>query len=134
MKSCQTSDSKKQLLLKRLAKYLALYCVRNTYLEDLHAGSVPDSACGDRSDVRVLTPTRGIPWPEVSRLDNAEMKRLMVEVVNRCYAVLAAMADEQSAEEVFRLLACSDPIPEWHDPDISGLDDVVERLRSRAGR
>jgi len=34
-------------VLKRLAKYLAEQCFRNTMLEDLHAGITPDSQIGD---------------------------------------------------------------------------------------
>jgi len=39
------------LLQKRLAKYIVQRCVRNSVLEDLHAGIVPDSKAGDCSDV-----------------------------------------------------------------------------------
>jgi len=37
-------------------------CVRNTGLEDLHAGVAPSSATGDYSDVKVVTPYGEIPW------------------------------------------------------------------------
>jgi hypothetical protein len=40
-------------VLKRLAKYLAQQCFRNTMLEDLHAGITPDSQTGDYTDVNV---------------------------------------------------------------------------------
>jgi hypothetical protein len=42
--------------MKRLAKYLAQQCFRNTMLEDLHAGIVPDSQTGDYTDVVVRSP------------------------------------------------------------------------------
>jgi len=35
---------------QRLAKHIALRCFRNSILEDLHAGKVPDSRRGDYSD------------------------------------------------------------------------------------
>lgn len=54
-------------------------------LEDLHAGRFPRSATGDYSDVRVVTPDGDIPWTEVSRLSDPEMKALMIEVTNRLY-------------------------------------------------
>jgi hypothetical protein len=38
-------------VLKRLARYLAQQCFRNTMLEDLHAGTTPDSQIGDYTDV-----------------------------------------------------------------------------------
>jgi len=37
-------------LQKRLAKYLVQRCLRNSVLEDLHAGIAPDSKGGDYSD------------------------------------------------------------------------------------
>ena len=43
-------------LAARLAKALAVTCVRNTFLEDLHAGISPSSRAGDHSDVTVVTP------------------------------------------------------------------------------
>jgi hypothetical protein len=46
-----------EVLRKRLAKYMALLCFRNTdVLEDLHSGEVPVSEAGDYSDVKVVTP------------------------------------------------------------------------------
>jgi len=43
-------------LKKRLAKYLAQQCFRNTMLEDLHAGITPSSQTGDYTDVVVQSP------------------------------------------------------------------------------
>lgn len=71
--------------LERFALLLAETCVRNTGLEDLHAGRFPRSATGDYSDVRVVTPDGDIPWTEVSRISDPEMKALMIEVTNRLY-------------------------------------------------
>jgi hypothetical protein len=39
--------------LKRLAKYTAQQCFRNTVVEDFHAGITPYSYAGDYSDVFV---------------------------------------------------------------------------------
>lgn len=39
------------VLQQRLAKYLVLKCFRNSVLEDLHAGIIPDSKSGDYTDV-----------------------------------------------------------------------------------
>jgi hypothetical protein len=41
------------ILQQRLAKYLVLQCVRNSHLENLHAGIAPSSAAGDYADVTV---------------------------------------------------------------------------------
>src|SRR5260370_38645208 len=73
------------VLQQRLAKYPVLQCFRNSMLEDLHAGISPSSASGDYSDVTVSSPYGAIPWPKVSRLNDDEMKRLMIDVVDRTY-------------------------------------------------
>ena len=65
---------------------MAMICVRNSRLEDLHAGQVPVTRTGDWSDVVVIDATGNrIPWAEVSRIDDAEMRALMRDVVNRLY-------------------------------------------------
>ncbi|WP_299006338.1 hypothetical protein [uncultured Caulobacter sp.] len=71
-----------------LALALVETAVRNSRLEELHAGVSPESAVGDYSDVTVVTPYGEIPWARLSRLDDAEMKALMIEVVDRVYTVL----------------------------------------------
>jgi hypothetical protein len=74
------------------AKLLVLMCMRNTFLEDLHAGKVPVSKTGDYSDVKVIDGTgREIPWLELSRFDDAEMKRLMKECADKVYTLLVLM-------------------------------------------
>ncbi len=69
----------------RLAKALVEICVRNSGLEDLHAGIFPDSEAGDYSDVKVVTPYGEIPWTRLSRISDEEMKRLMIEIVDRVF-------------------------------------------------
>ena len=80
---------------KRLAKSIALACVRHTSIEQLHAGKAVQSETGDYTDVRVIAPTGEIPWTEVSRISDEEMKRLMKEVVNKLYTVLASLDDAE---------------------------------------
>ncbi|MBF0341541.1 MAG: hypothetical protein HQL95_11360 [Magnetococcales bacterium] len=59
----------------KIAEMMAMLCVRNTQLEALHAGRVPVSRTGDFSDLRVIDADGNeIPWPEVSHLDDDEMK------------------------------------------------------------
>ena len=41
-------------MVANLARIMAMMCVRNTKLEDLHAGVVPVSKTGDFSDVVVI--------------------------------------------------------------------------------
>ena len=71
-----------------LAKAITAICVRNGYLEDLHAGITPSSMAGDYSDVKVVTPYGEIPWGKVSRISDEEMKRLMKGIVNQVYTFL----------------------------------------------
>ena len=75
--------------MDQLAKSIALACVRNGFLEELHSGTIPGSKSEDYSDVKVVTPYGEIPWNELSRITDEEMKRLMKEVVNKLYTVLA---------------------------------------------
>jgi hypothetical protein len=82
-------------LAARLAKALAVTCVRNTFLEHLHAGISPSSQAGDHSDVTVVTPYGEIPWKNVSRISDEEMKLLMKEVVNKIFTVLIHLGDEK---------------------------------------
>jgi hypothetical protein len=52
-------------------------------LEDLHASAhLRLSEAGDYEDVTVSSPYGVIPWPKVSRLNDDEMKRLMIDVVD----------------------------------------------------
>src|ERR1035438_1873918 len=106
------------VMQKRLAKYLVLQCFRNSVLEDLHAGIYPDSESGDYSDVQVSSPYGVIPWPELSRLDDEGMKRLMIDVVNRTYRFIHRLFDEKTCGELLLKLAESDPLPHWNEPTL----------------
>lgn len=65
-------------------------CVRRGYLEKLHCDTTPVTRTGDYSDVRVIDAEgREIPWNEVFRINQDEMKTLMIGVVNRIYTFLA---------------------------------------------
>jgi hypothetical protein len=99
---------------ERLAISMAVYCVRNTFLEDLHAGTVPSSKAGDYSDVKVISPYGEIPWTNLSRLDDDEIQKLMKEVVNKIYTVLLRMDDPEFIEglnQYGKLMAYN-----WHKP------------------
>ena len=50
----------------RLAKALAVTCMRTTFPEDLDARISPSSRAGDHSDVMVVRPYGPIPWNTVS--------------------------------------------------------------------
>ena len=87
---------------KELAKIMAAACVRRGYLETLHAGRAPVTRAGDYSDVRVIDAEgTEIPWNQVSRINQDEMKSLMISVVNRLYTFLARTLFSGSADKEF---------------------------------
>ena len=106
-------------VLKRLAKYLAQQCFRNTILEDLHAGITPDSQIGDYTDVVVRSPYGEIPWPNLSRLSDEEMKALMIDVVNKTYHALIVLFDDRLGGELIKILAQRDFLPHWNEPTLT---------------
>lgn len=117
---------------KKLAKMIALHCVRNTVLEDLHSGVTPSSKSGDYSDVKVVTPYGEIPWVgafggdqedgtkgKVSRLSDEEMKELMIEVVDKIYLTLSNLDVPTFTKRLEKAFASEyDPCPQWNEPKI----------------
>ena len=102
----------------RLAKVMAMMCVRNTKLEYLHAGLVPVTKTGDYSDVVVLDADgREIPWPEVSHIDDAQMRELMKEIVNRLYTFHMQIDDPEFQAWIDRWAAVAG---KWDDPNVEG--------------
>lgn len=110
------SKNDEQRVAARLAKIMAMMCVRNSKLEDLHAGPVPATHTGDYSDVFVVDADgRRIPWPDVSRIDDDEMRALMRDIVNRLYT-FHLCADEAGLQaEVTRWMTVAS---RWDEPTI----------------
>lgn len=106
------------VLQQRLAKHMVEQCFRNSQLEDLHAGKAPSSRTGDYSDVVVRTPFGEIPWSEVSRFDDSEMKALMIDAVNRTFRFINRLFDEETGGEILIRLAARDPLPQWESPTL----------------
>jgi hypothetical protein len=80
------SQESEKRMAADMAKIMAMICVRNTRLENLHAGIVPTSNTGDFSDVMVVDADGNkIPWNDVSHFDDNEMRELIREIVNRFY-------------------------------------------------
>src|ERR687898_913591 len=104
------------VLQQRLAKLIVLECFRNSALEDLHAGISPCSATGDYSDVLVNSPYGTLSWPQVSRLNDEEMKQLMIDLVDRTYRFIHRMFDEADGGVFLLSLAERDPAPHWQAP------------------
>ena len=117
------SDDQKRIA-EKLARIMAMICVRNSKLEDLHAGPAPVSLTGDYSDVFVVDADgRRIPWAEVSRIDDDEMRVLMRDIVNRLYTFHICADDPALRDEIDR----------WMDV-ASKLDapEIVTRTISRS--
>ena len=88
------NEDARHATLSILARLMALTCVRNTKLEDIHAGIVPVSHTGDYSDAAVVDADgRRIPWPRVSHFDDGAMRDLMREVADRLYTFHAKIDD-----------------------------------------
>jgi hypothetical protein len=85
---------------KQMAIGMAVMCVRNTFLEDLHAGTIPSSKTEDYTDVKVVSPYGEIEWAKLSRISNDEMRQLMREVVNKLYSVLVRLDEPRFVEAV----------------------------------
>jgi hypothetical protein len=73
-KDSETQDD----VLKTLAKDIVLHCFRNTHLEDIHAGK----SCGGVGD----------------GFSDAEMKKLMIEAVDKTYTFLVGTIDNRFSE------------------------------------
>jgi hypothetical protein len=108
--------------LARISKSLVEVCVRNTGLEDLHGGIFPASETGDFSDVKIVSPFGEIPWTRLSRISDEEMKRLMIEIVDKVYTFLIYPAE---------LAVLSAQTRRWDRPRLDpDLMDVVQRRKA----
>jgi hypothetical protein len=98
---------------KRMAKWMAHFCFRNSNLEGLH-----------------------------DRISQDEMKALMIDVVNRSYLFIWIIFNSQASSEMIDILKQGDHLPpdwsHWNDSEVSDellksakrLDDLLKRRRS----
>lgn len=108
-------DDEKRIAAK-LARIMAMLCVRNTQLETLHAGPTPVTRTGDYSDVFVEDADgRRILWTEVSRIDENEMRQLMQEIVNRLYTFHIEANDPKLQAAIERWMGAA---TRWDEPEI----------------
>ena len=97
-----------------VATMLAFHCVRNSYLEDLHAGIFPSSHTGDYTDVKVVSPYGEIAWNRLGRISDEEMQRLSEDIVNRLYTFLFYLLSSGEPDRGM-------PLPQhWSPPHIEG--------------
>ena len=100
----------------RLAKLMAMICVRNTGIEELHAGTVPVTHTGDYSDV-FITAADGhqIPWSDASHLDNDQMRSLLRQIVRWLYTFHLKADDAGFRDHLDRWLAVAE---RWDEPKL----------------
>ena len=114
MRADSTRDPDLHQTAAKFAKLLAFHCVRNSYLEELHAGVFPNSKTGDYTDVKVISPYGEIAWNRVGRISDEEMKQLIEDVVNRLYTFLFHMLTSGEPDRGI-------PLPKnWSPPQIEG--------------
>ena len=109
-----------------LSKIMAMICIRNTRLEDLHAGVQPVTLTGDYSDVRVVDGTgQTIPWCHVSHIDDRQMATLMRDIVNRLFTFHMRRDDPSFRDHLDRWMTASS---KWDNPvlDMDFLNSVAE--------
>jgi len=107
-------EAEKRIAAK-LAKAMAMLCVRNTHIEIIQAGKTPVTRTGDGSDVTVVDADGNrIPRTEVSHLSDDEMPDLMRDIVNRLYT-FHLCADEPGLQaEIERWMAVAG---KWYELD-----------------
>lgn len=108
-------DAEKRIAA-RLAKIMAMLCVRNTHIENIHAGLTPVTHTGDWSDVTVVDADgRRIPWAEVSHITDDDMRELMRQIVNRLYTFHLCADDPKLQAEIEKWMAVAG---KWDEPEI----------------
>ena len=110
---------------KAFAQMIAAICVRNTHLENLHSGISVTSETGDYSDVKVVTPSGEIPWNEISRFNDEDMKILMKQVVDKIYTFLQHNNDPVFLDN-FMSHAISF-VQNWDEPKIDKSLDKMKK-------
>jgi hypothetical protein len=117
------------------AKLMTAACVRRGYLEKLHEGATPVTRTGDYSDVKVIDAEgREIPWNEVSRIDQDEMKTLITGVVNRIHTFLARTLFSETEDKAFDQALGRAAAPwtkTWDEPEY--LPDFLMPLSEKQG-
>ena len=96
-------------------------CVRRGYIEKLHAGTTPVTRTGDYSDVKIIDAEgREIPWNQLSRINQDEMKMLMTGVVNRIHTFLARTLFSPTQDKAFEQALERAVVPwvkTWDEPN-----------------
>jgi len=115
----EMNEETEKLIAAKLAKTMAMLCVRNTHLETIHAGKTPVTRTGEWTDVTVVDADGNrIPWNDVSHITDDEMRDLMRDIVNRLYT-FHLCADEPGLQaEIERWMAVAG---QWDEPEIDTM-------------
>jgi hypothetical protein len=120
------NEEAEERIAAQLAKAMAMLCVRNSRLEDLHAGVVPITKTGDWSDVIVLDADGNrISWRDVSRIDDDEMRALTRDVVNRLYTFQLHAGNPTLQAKIGKWMSVAG---KWDEPQID--DRMLGRGRT----
>jgi len=119
--------------LKKEALKMAVSCVRNTVIENFHAGEFPQSKTGDYSDVKVVTPFGEILWNDLSRISDTEMMSFNKEVSNLLYTYLQSLLnphfDKQLKNQFMKYASLYFP-DNWDEPKIdTKIIEMVNRKK-----
>lgn len=100
----------------KLARTMAMLCLRNTRFETIHAGLTPVTRTGDWSDVTVVDADGNrIPWTEVSHITDDDMRELMRDIVNRLYTFHLCVDEPGLQAEIEKWMAVAGS---WDEPEI----------------
>ena len=95
---------------------MALLCVRNTKLEDIHVGKTPITRAGDYHDVTVIEADgRRLAWTKVSHISDPEMHDLMRQVVNLLYTFCHHAQDPTVLDKIEIYMQT---VRQWDEPCI----------------
>ena len=124
--SLAMNENDEERIAAHLGKTMAMMCVRNTMLEDIHAGLTPVTRTGDYSDVVVIDADgREIPWPEVSHFDDDAMRDVMRQVVNRLYSFQLLAGDPGFQKWMARWETVA---RKWDEPELDvGFLKAIDR-------
>ena len=131
--------NQKNAALAQFVKSLVAACVRNnSSLENIHCGSFPRTQTGDYSDVKVVTPYGEIPWTQLSRISDEEMKRLMIEIVDNVFTVLSNTILSHSPSEAENLALARISLNSersWNDPRLVPIfAAILEAAKAHGGK
>jgi len=119
--------------MKLFAKVVTCSALRLSGIEKFHGGPFPKSITGDRSDIEVVGPKGSVPWNEVSRISQEEMKDLMIKVTNRLYSIMLDLERKEGSkaiEEFWRIGRVQ--TAKWDEPEYD--EGVVGTIDPKTGK